>query len=42
MICLQSKNINNDLEKIRDTLDTSNFNKNHPLYSPKMLGNYSL
>ena len=35
MICLQSKNINKDLKKIADTLDTSNFNKNHLLYSPK-------
>ena len=35
MICLQSKNINEDLKKIGDTLDTSNFNKNHPLYSSK-------
>ena len=34
MVCLQSKNLNKDLEKIRETLDTSNFNKNHPLYSP--------
>ena len=35
IICLQSKNINEDLKKIGDTLDTSNFNKNHPLYSSK-------
>ena len=35
MVCLQSKNIKQDLEKIKETLDTSNFNKNHPLYSPK-------
>merc|ERR1712082_449406 len=35
MVCLQSSDIINDLEKIRDTLDTSNFNPNHPLYSPK-------
>ena len=35
MVCLQSSDIINDLEMIRDTLDTSNFNPNHPLYSPK-------
>ena len=34
MVCLQSKNLNKDLEKIREMLDTSNFNKNHPLYLP--------
>ena len=34
MICLQSENINTDIEKIREWLDTSNFNPNHPLYSP--------
>ena len=26
--------LNKDLEIIRDTLDTSNFNPQHPLYSP--------
>ena len=35
MVCLHSLNINKDLEKIHDSLDTSNFNSTHPLYSVK-------
>ena len=35
MVCLHSLNINKDLEKIQDSLDTSNFNPTHPLYSAK-------
>ena len=35
VICLHTLNLNNDLKKISNTLDTSNFNKQHPLYSPE-------
>lgn len=34
MVCLETMDLNTDLEKIRDSLDTSNFNPQHPLYSP--------
>ena len=35
MVSLETTDLNKDLEKIRDTLDTSNFHPHHPLYSPK-------
>ena len=35
IVCLHTSDLLHDLSKIRNTLDTSNFNPKHPLYSPK-------